>query len=745
MLIIFFLQGIIRRLIKVAKDCKKAHIGAVDKPKESSPPPPEPNHVLGKSFAQAIRKDDESDLDLDFLPDEATTEEALSGFQSDPANAHLTVGHVAGAAVLGRARPTSLPLSSLGIFQRPDNAPEPVLQNLQLPPLRHSALSRAFVRTIGRLGRWKRVFQPKSPTLRSNTRVPAGGNVSAFDLELNASVDSLPTERGVDGYLKMVKSPTIPAKPLGSVTSSLTVVAGAPMQLPFSAVPITSEQIEKLPPTPESPLAMPHGIINGATLIKDTELTLPSPPLSPIQISVPISDNSGAVQQHEIPDIFSIVTPPDEGLFDRNNVVHGTQRPESFRSSSTDSFGVPLASDGPLSPTFPGTHAQWQFDVVSIDDLDFSDTSSLPSIREPPCLRKLRKLPMRRDFEFLRRSEVSSMGIISHQSLRDSVNSSTPSETSPTSSVGVGPHPIQRWQMKSLQQTFEEMSNDSDDKGGVEAALRRLEGQINPKVLQENSEKVDGWLHNLRERMTNGDYANSVYSEDEVEGFFDELDVTSPISPMTDVAENSSNPDINPYTPLPTHSKNQLPTPPSVDMSSKDTQSRLEAVVPVEILQSRMSLVPPLANPPNTPLAPGKPAGGNRSSHRSFILGCPSEQLARHFSLIDQELFTSVKFEELVTGEWLESEEIDILDWTQYIKDRTRWKAESRYPNKTTALAAVRARFNLMVSFVNAEVILTPPNKRPDVVGKFIRIAWASFFPQYKPVVSNCNCSVAMK
>jgi len=713
-------------LIKVAKDCKKAHIKAVDKPKETSPPP-EPNHLLGKSFAQATRKDDESDLDLDFLPDEATTEETLSGFQSDPANSHLTVGHVAGAVVLGRARPTSLPLSSFGILQRPDHAPEPVPQNLQLPPVRHSTLSRAFVRTIGRLGRWKRVFHPKSPTL--NTGIPAGGNVSAFDLDLNASVDFLPTEKGVDDYSKMVESPTTSAKQLGSVTSSLTVVGGAPMQLITTSSAVRSNQIEKLPPTPESPLAVPCGITNGATPDKYTELTLPSPPLSPTQISIPVSDNS-AVQQYEIPDIFSIVTPPDEGLYDRNNVVaHGTQRPESFRSSSTDSFGAPLASDGPLSPAFPGAHAQWQFDVVSIDDLDFSDSSSLPSIREPPGLRKLRKLPMRRDFEFLRRSEVSSMGIISHQSLRDSVNSSTPSETSPTSSIGVGPQPIQRWQMKSLQQTFEEMSNHSDDIGGVEAALRRLEGQINPKVLQENSEKVDGWLHNLRERMTNGDYANSVYSEDEVEGFFDELDVTSPISPMTDEAENSSNPDINPLTPLSTHSKNQLPTPPSVDMSPKGTQSRIEAV-PLEILQSRTSFVPTLTN---TPLAPGKPAGGNRSSHRSFILGCPSEQLARHFSLIDQELFTSIKVEELVTGEWLECEEVDILDWTQYLKDRTLWKAESRYPNKTTALAAVRARFNLMVSFVNAEVVLTPSNKRPDVVGKFIRIALVSSFPQYKP------------
>src|SRR5260221_14566686 len=118
---------------------------------------------------------------------------------------------------------------------------------------------------------------------------------------------------------------------------------------------------------------MGRGVTNSATFVKDTELTLPSPPLSPIQISDPVSGNLGAVQQHEIPDIFSIVTRPDEG---RNDVAYGTQRPESFRSSSTDFFGAPLASDGHLSATFPGTQAQRQFDVVSIEDLDFSDPSS---------------------------------------------------------------------------------------------------------------------------------------------------------------------------------------------------------------------------------------------------------------------------------------------------------------------------------------------------------------------------------
>lgn len=85
-----------------------------------------------------------------------------------------------------------------------------------------------------------------------------------------------------------------------------------------------------------------------------------------------------------------------------------------------------------------------------------------------------------------------------------------------------------------------------------------------------------------------------------------------------------------------------------------------------------------------------------------------------------------VKFEELVLDDWAGTEEIDILDWTVYLKDRARFKAEHRFPEKTSALAGVRARFNLTANFVISEIILTQPSERPMIVGKFVRIAWVS-------------------
>lgn len=765
------------------------------KPKATSPPRSAPetpsqatDHLLGKSFAEAVRKpltdDDDSDLDLDFLPDEAKSDE--SGFANDPANAHLTVSHAVGSAVLSSTRPTSLPLSSFNILQRTDHAPGPStdveahLNPAHIPhTARHSALSRAFVRTIGRLGRWKRVLNPRSSisAARPGTSLGVcGAGVSAFDLELSASKDLLTdVNGGVERYLKMTEPSAT------SISTPMTLAVHSPNLAPGVSPPpshtspvreaVVSSSLSSTartqgnpgeielnadsPPSPISPLAglsnLPQEIV--FTQPSSPEILVASPPvpasLKP-SINATTSDaTSSNLEPHDDDKPLAKPQSPSRqvslGSFnDEVDRLSQADRPESFRSSSTDSFGAPLTSDGPLPPTFPGTHTQWQFDVVSIDELDFSDTSSIPGIEDsedlayPPGLRKpVRRLPMRREFEFVRRSEVSSMGIISHESMRDSVSSSAASETSPTSSGG-GARPIHRWQMKSLQQTFESTSNDGEE-GDVEAALRRLEGQINPKVQQEKAAKVDGWVKTMQDRMANGDYdyESSLFSEDEIEGFIDEVDQSS-IEADLDNEEDVDHEDheyatgASAKTPLPTQTTHQIPHPPGLDNSSQtsDPTTSIEVAVPLEILQSRLPTVETnstLVNPPVEATISSKFAKPDAPRiHKSFILGYTAETLAQHFSMIDRELFISIKFEELVTDDWAECEEVEVLDWAQYLKDRARWRAESRFAEKTTALAALRARYNLIVAFVVAEVVLTAPAERHIVVGKFIRTAWVS-------------------
>ena len=702
---------------------------------------------------------------MDFLPDEAKSEELTTGFPSDPANAHLTVGHAGGSTVLSPSRPVSLPLSSLNILQRTDHAPGPS-KDAELPfvrhtdadplPVRHSVLSRAFVKTIGRLGRWKRVLHPRT-SIRSTPIGPCGAGASAFDIEISASRDLLTMNGGVEQYLKLIEPPapkTIPP----AINVSVSPPPSAPVANPLIPSMPTTPPAVSYPSAPQSissPLPSSSNITSTPVAPDSKRESLP--PILPSP-TLPASSDAVSFIPDEPPPTFaeseiasSLLLPQPSS---RRQVSQGSfssyldegnesDRAQSFRSSSTDSFGAPLTSDGPLPPTFPGKHNQWQFDVVSIDEIDYSDTSSIPGedLAHPPGLRRpLRKLPMRRDFEFVRRSEVSSMGIVSHESMRDSVSSSIHSDASPTSS---GPRPIQKWHMKSIRKTFDTTS-DNEDNGDVEAALRRLEGQISPKIQQEKVQKIDRWLDELNNGPPTSIDADddSIFSREDIDIFdFDPPASRSYTQTLPDSTVLESEGDDSyqeevheTHTPVPTQTSHSLPSPPGLKPTSS-TQSLLETkppaedVLPLEILESRIpsmdSTGTTVVNPSIELVLSSKFAGPETPRiHRSFILGYQAEQLAEHFSMIDRELFMGIKFEELVIDEWDECEEINILDWAQYLKDRARWRVEGRFADKTTALAAVRARFNLMVSFVVAEIVLTPPSERDIVVSKFIRIAW---------------------
>jgi len=84
------------------------------------------------------------------------------------------------------------------------------------------------------------------------------------------------------------------------------------------------------------------------------------------------------------------------------------------------------------------------------------------------------------------------------------------------------------------------------------------------------------------------------------------------------------------------------------------------------------------------------------------------------------------------------NEDEEVLDWAQFLKDRARQKLDPEWADKISALAAVRARFNLMTNFIVSEVVLSPPNERHAVVAKFIRIAWHSY------LLSSFNTLVAI-
>ena len=702
-------------MIKVVKDCKEAHTrrrrSSVSAHKSSSnAPKPRPTHLLGEKFAEAIFKnEDDSDIDLDFVPDDR-----VSIFLG---NGELSNSYAFGSTgVASPPRGGAIPSASAALLQQPlqrnilqqsrasiSISAADTLTAQNLPPItsHHGALSRAFVKTIGRLGRWKRVLNSRQ-TVDTGIAVPA--NVSAFDLELSATGDLLTVRGGVEQYLKMLE----PQAPRTPVHANADLKTSAPQELSMTAS--ASEKTQDGAPARETEILLSSSqSLRSVTEVteeeEDTEKTMPA--------SRPISLADSRISSL------------------------------SARTHSTESFGSILTSKSKVNSVVAQVQAQppWRFDIVSIDDLELSDTSSNAHEESPPgpsgLRRVLRKLPLRREFEFVRRSvqSVSSMGIRS----RDSIASGNSAVSSASLGGGLGTN-IQQWQVNAIVDSLSE----NDENGGVEDALRRLEGQIHPQRRKEKAEKVDGWVRAIQERMAAGDFGDErprFFDEDEDEDEDYAIDQHETGSVRRSVQLDANAVPSTPSQLTVASAQDDYfgsATPGTLDSSgptsspkTNDAKPVPEDAVPFEILQSRVSSKQatsycppprgaPLTSPPKILAAPG------RKSHRCWILNFKVDVLIHHFSMIDRELFLGVKPEELILDDWMSCQEVDVLDWAQYLKDRARWKAESCCSEKTSALAAVRGRFNLMANFVISEVILTHPNERHTLVAKFIRLAIVS-------------------
>jgi Gdp/GTP exchange factor required for growth at low temperatures len=735
-------------LIKVVKDCKEAHTRKGKAPAKQSTNTASKmrstvSHVLGDKFAQATYKDADSDVDLDFLPDEEKSSNTMGGFQSDSVNAHLSAVHD-GTGLSSIPKPALVPSASAAILQRPlplnilqqsraliSGGEMPFLQSpMSLPVHHHTPLSRVFVKTIGRLGHWKRVLNS-----RHAAQPPPEGSagVSAFDLELNAEGDLLAVRGGVEQYLKIIEQQPPPVR------------VSAPT-----------------PPPPVQPYSGgERGVSHTATLSEARSSTVvgDDPP--------PDYTDSRPIQPKSVTEASEAVTIKCEKSTPSVSPAKAfkkSQARSSSGSSSDSSFGSPIRSK-PIPPSIAEPapeRSPWGFDVVSIDDLDLSDTSSdiHGEVPAPPGLKKPpRKLPLRRDFEFVPRSResVSSMGITSHQSVISEASVASGGEAE----IMVGGI-FQQWQLNAIVDSL----SDNEESGDIDATLRRLEGQINPQKQQEKVSKVDGWVKTIQERMAAGDYTNEPPRFLDEEGAEDgEPDIGDDTS-SAHWSEYNDNEDstgpVNSISQGPSSRNSQesvvltTPSVPVFAMPMADQNNQAvsnvtspasphrppiarpspEDAVPLEILQGRVPSRPSTSHGPssNSASAPAQTANllstipkfMNNRTHRSWILSYKAQTIVEHFSMIDRELFMGVKFEELVLDDWMSCEEVNILDWTQFLKDRARWKAESRWAHKTSALAAVRARFNLVAHFTLSEVVLTHPHERAHVVKKFIRLAWVS-------------------
>ena len=193
----------------------------------------------GVNFAATLRKvsaaqheEEDSDVDLDFNPEESSPFSdavGIQGFTSFANQLGPGDGNSSGRASISGpdANAPDTPTRPRGsasriLMQQPLHLT--ILQHArvvqpgtQLPPSplhvhHNNALSRAVVNTIGRLGRWKRVLSSRAPGAMSLSS--SGDSSTAFDLELNATGDLFSVRGGVEQYLKMIDpAPVSPVSP----------------------------------------------------------------------------------------------------------------------------------------------------------------------------------------------------------------------------------------------------------------------------------------------------------------------------------------------------------------------------------------------------------------------------------------------------------------------------------------------------------------------------------------------------
>ncbi|KAG8877458.1 hypothetical protein FRB97_003389 [Tulasnella sp. 331] len=466
-------------------------------------------------------------------------------------------------------------------------------------------------------------------------------------------------------------------------------------------------------------------------------------------------------------------------------------------------------------------------EVVALDDFDLSSSDSSGSDDgdaggRPGLRRAQRRLPTRRDFEFVRRSvgSVSSLGAQSSDA-HSSVMSGGSRASMSADRGPVHEGEILPWHLDLIE------DSDDDTPQDVDAALARLEGQIDATTQREKLKKVDRWMSMVASRIASGaagypgaiGASDALHEEEELAGECSGAASTAVASETgseemdgahasdTDTSESVEShsesdahdgdvgiskdppgphgrvvPDLGiPCHDEPTvfihlaegspvdrqsvdqiHEERQAlnastPTPPQ----GKDTDSSVSPVTPtrttaVTLFQGQgdrestatapaSTLQPGEASNPRTSIATKRRAqtsstlmrkaaalgSGHRAFHRSFILAVRSELLAQHLSMIEREMFLTVKFGEIVNSSWAaHSTSREVLDWSAYVKERAKKKVEAKTRGAEPDISdidALRARFNVMVAFTASELVLTHPDERVMVFSKLVRIAWKCY------------------
>jgi hypothetical protein len=278
------------------------------------------------------------------------------------------------------------------------------------------------------------------------------------------------------------------------------------------------------------------------------------------------------------------------------------------------------------------------------------------------------------------------------------------------------------------------VDSDEEEPGDVEAALRRLEGQVDQARQKSNAMKVEMYLQKSEVAKANGGYLPEdapPVLEDEpktlrvTNGSMCSLkDVEAPAESKQELEAEQSPPSADASSAAPSklsglqHVPNQVQEP---HATNKVSTEHLAPAAASKTIQRKSSMRrffgsrSSLAFRSSTTISTVPVLAVGAPMHRSFLLDFKSDTLAKHFTIIERDLLNKVSWQELISMQWRKRPDIgEVTSWDAYLKQRARLNAQvSNSPGAVGASAnasrkigdiqTIIERFNLMCNWITSE------------------------------------------
>lgn len=450
----------------------------------------------------------------------------------------------------------------------------------------------------------------------------------------------------------------------------------------------------------------------------------------------------------------SMATPSVPDL--RHVASNGTMRRQSSRQNIVSTgplFGVGRASfneDDSRTPSEArlAPAAKIRMSGIQLDDCDSSGDESNAGDRAP--LRTLRRLPAARD---LRGGKSSNVNPLAHRHSIDSIASYATRRLPSCALEPIQIPSIATYDSNSSAHDADRDalvdqgmvpffvppndSEDEDEPGDVEAALRRLEGQVDHEKQRSNAQKVERYLKISEEAKANGGY---IYGDMDEESDEENPSSSRPVSSAISLALDSATgvttqsgsvevaaeklpQDLDatvlpPTVPQCVQSESSLTVPDSVEGTAVGKRTLQRKSSMRRFFGSTMSVS--LWPTSSTHIKNTKSKAVQVPAYRSFILSHKIEALARHFCIIERDLLEKVTWQELIGATWRERLEIEeVMDWDSFMKIRAKLNSDAQghglFPSSAVAqtkrvgdVQTIIHRFNLMCRWIASESKAAP-------------------------------------